>query len=192
MVKFDLIDIIPDCHSNIIKCVSCFHTQETPEKEILWAAAAGDADIVKKLVSENPGLVSVRDSDGYTPIHRACYQNHLDIVQILLENQADISALTNEDWQPLHSASKWNSSSCVSLLMDWGADVNSLTKGGLTPLHLAASNPSAFETLTLLLNNPLIDPSIVSKNGETAFEIAQRCGPYSRLFDMANQALNEI
>lgn len=147
---------------------------------------------MKTLLEQNPGLVSVKDCDGYTPLHRACYENHVDAARILLEHGADISALTNQHWQPLHSACKWNSSHCASLLLDWGADVNALTQGELTPLHLAASHSSAYETLIVLLNHPLIMANRLNSNQETAEEIARRCGPYSKLFEIVNPALNEI
>ncbi len=137
-------------------------------------------------------MVHVKDCDGYSPLHRACYENHWSIAELLLKHKADISALTNEHWQPLHSASKWNSSLCVGLLLDWGANVNAITKGGLTPLHLASSNATAYETLIVLLNHPLIKPNIVSSNCETAYEISRRCGPYSRIFEIAHEALNDI
>ena len=165
---------------------------ETPEKEILWAAAQGEKDVINSLLQSNSELVHIKDRDGYTPLHRACYENHSHIAEILLQNGADVSALTNECWQPLHSASKWNSSSCVALLLNWGADINAVTRGGLTPLHLAASNATAYETLLLLLNHPLIDATIVNSNGETALEISQRCGPYSEMFDIVHPALNII
>lgn len=165
---------------------------ETPEKEILWAAVKGETALVKSLLEQNPQLAFAKDADGYSPLHRACYENHYHIAQLLLEHGADISARTNQDWQPLHSACKWNSSQCVTLLLDWGADVNAITHGGLTPLHLAASNPIAYETLVLLLNHPLISPHILSSNQEPAQEIAARCGPFSKLFSINHHAINEI
>ena len=185
---------ILDCQKLEIKTKPYFIISftETPEKEILWAAAQGEKYIVTNLLQSNAELVHTKDRDGYTPLHRACYENHSDIAEILLKNGANVAALTNEYWQPLHSASKWNSSSCVSLLLDWGADVNAVTRGGLTPLHLAASNSTAYETLLLLLNHPLIDATIVNSNGETAFEISQRCGPYSEMFDIVHPAVNVI
>lgn len=81
---------------------------------------------------------------------------------------------------------------CVTLLLDWGADVNAVTKGGLTPLHLAASNGNAYETLLTLLHHHLIDPDIVSHNGEKALEIAQRCGPYAKVFEITDPSLNKM
>ena len=149
-------------------------------------------DTVKIIVRDDPSLVCVKDRDGYSPLHRACYENHLNIVEVLLKHKANLYSLTNEHWQPLHSASKWNSSLCVALLLDWGANVNAITRGGLTPLHLASSNATAYETLIILLSHPLIDPSIVSSNCETAQEISRRCGPYSQLFEIVNEALNII
>lgn len=144
------------------------------------------------MVESNPALVNVRDRDGYSPLHRACYENHLNIAELLLKHNARAEALTNELWQPLHSASRWNSSLCVALLLEWGVNVNAVTRGGLTPLHLASSNSTAYDTLIVLLNHPLVDANILNSNGETAYEISCRCGPYSRLFDLENAALNII
>lgn len=137
-------------------------------------------------------MVYVKDNDGYTPLHRACYENHLEIAKMLLKFEANIAALTNENWQPLHSASRWNSSLCVALLLDWGADVNSVTRGGLTPLHLAASNPNGYESLLILLSHPLVDINLCSSTGETAYQISRRCGPHSQLFEIRHKSLNTI
>lgn len=53
-----------------------------PVTEILWAAENGDLDLVKKLLSQDPELVNVKDSDGYTPLHRACYNDHSDVTEV--------------------------------------------------------------------------------------------------------------
>lgn len=71
------------------------------------------------------------DSDGYTPLHRACYNNFFDIVCLLIKNGANINALTGMKWTPLHSACKWNNYRCVELLLDHGADPNALSEGGI-------------------------------------------------------------
>ena len=92
----------------------------------MQACETGDFERVKLFLDVNPELVKAKDSDGYTPLHRACYENHAKVAQLLLENGADIAAQTNEHWQPLHSACRWNSSSCVTLLLDYGADINAL------------------------------------------------------------------
>lgn len=102
----------------------------TPEREILWAAEKGDLDLVKSLVSKHSHLVNVHDKDGYTALHRACYSNHVAIVEFLLKNHADPNARTIDRWTPLHSACKWNNPECAEKLIEAGTDINAVTSGG--------------------------------------------------------------
>ncbi|KAF5300704.1 hypothetical protein FQA39_LY11066 [Lamprigera yunnana] len=164
----------------------------TTRKEILWAAEKGNLDVVKKLVELDPSLMSVVDSDGYSPLHRACYNNNLDIVLYLLEHGADVSVKTLVQWQPLHSACQWNNHACVSYLLQYGADVNALTEGGQTPLHIAASNSRSHQTVQLLLMHPYIQPNIKNKVNETAYDIAKRSFKYYNMFDMVIPGSNNI
>lgn len=55
---------------------------EPDAKEILTAAENGELDKVQKLLMENPLLLECTDKDGYTPLHRACYGNHVAIVEV--------------------------------------------------------------------------------------------------------------
>lgn len=55
---------------------------EPDAKEILAAAENGDLDKVKKLLTKNHRLLECTDKDGYTPLHRACYGNHVEIVEV--------------------------------------------------------------------------------------------------------------
>lgn len=162
------------------------------EEEILTAAEKGKLDVLERLLAENENLVNVRDSDGYTPLHRACYSNHADVVEFLLKHKADVKAKTCDGWTPLHSASKWNNYKCAALLLDYGSEVNPLTNGGQTPLHLASSHPEARETLYLLLTNPKISINIRNKTGELAYDIAHRHCKYYKLFDLCDPCFNII
>ncbi|XP_018328199.1 ankyrin repeat domain-containing protein 49-like [Agrilus planipennis] len=168
------------------------HPHETPEKEILWAAENGELEVVKSLVLKDPGLVNVADKDGYTPLHRACYNNHVEVVEFLLENGADISAKTLMLWQPLHSACQWNHKECVLRLIQHGADVNAASEGGQTPLHIATSHGTSYESVQLLLMHPYINPNILNNNKETPFDIAKRASNYYKMFEMTNPAFNGI
>ncbi|KAK3933375.1 Ankyrin repeat domain-containing protein 49 [Frankliniella fusca] len=162
------------------------------EKEILSAAEKGKLSVVEHLLTLNENLVNARDSDGYTPLHRACYSNHPEVVEFLLKHKADVKAKTCDGWTPLHSASKWNNFKCASLLLDYGSEVNPLTNGGQTPLHLASSHPEAKETLYLLLTNPKIAINIRNKTGELAYDIAHRHCKYYKLFDLCDPCFNII
>nr|CAD7579711.1 unnamed protein product [Timema californicum] len=126
--------------------------KESPEKEILWAAENGDLDSLRRLLSSDAQLVHVTDKDGYTPLHRACYNDHIEAVDLanalvvlsltaedgeievrislLLQHEADVSARTEDHWQPLHSACRWNNHRSAAKLLAHGADINAASKGG--------------------------------------------------------------
>ncbi|XP_054720942.1 ankyrin repeat domain-containing protein 49-like [Uloborus diversus] len=161
-----------------------------PKKEILWAAEKNELETLRRLLEEDSDLVNVRDNDLYTPLHRACYSNNVDVIKVLLSYDADISAKTVDGWEPLHCACKWDSVEAVSLLLQNGADVNAQTKGHITPLHLAASNVAGRRTLELLLWQPFIDPNIKNDAGDTAYDIACRTGPLGALFEILEESLN--
>lgn len=59
-----------------------FYFLEDPKTRILWAAEHGRLDMVKELVEKDPELIKSVDEDLYTPLHRAAYNNHVDIVKV--------------------------------------------------------------------------------------------------------------
>jgi len=145
--------------------------------KILKAAENGDATAVNELLNIDPSLVAASDSDEYTPLHRASYNDHADVIELLLRRGANVNARTECGWQPIHCAAKWGNSNALRILVSLGsADVNARTDGGLTPLHLAASckDPDGVETVRLLLSHPSIAVDIVSNGGETPRDVARQ------------------
>ncbi|KAK9688154.1 Ankyrin repeats (3 copies) [Popillia japonica] len=165
---------------------------ETPEKEILWAAENGKLDKLKELIAINPQLVNESDNDGYTPLHRACYGNFIDIVDYLLAKGADISHKTQLQWQPLHSCCHWNSKDCAIRLIQHGADVNATSEGNQTPLHIAATHGAQYDTVQYLLLHPYTEPNIKNRNNETALDIAKRSSKYYHMFEMIDPFIQGI
>jgi len=159
--------------------------EDKPEARILWAAQNDNLDLVKTLLEKSPGLVGARDEDLYTPLHRAAYSNHIQVVRYLLEKGADPLATTDTGWTPLHSAAKWNNTDIVEVLLNVGTPVNTGSEGGLTALHVAAMSANCRQTIELLLMQPDVDLSLMSNQGDTAQEIAARSGPYAPLFEAA-------
>ena len=39
-------------------------------------------DVLLEMISSNSDLVRAKDADGYTPLHRASYGNHLEAMQV--------------------------------------------------------------------------------------------------------------
>ena len=80
----------------------------TPVPEVLLECAEnGMVDHVERILDQDPSLINCRDSDGYSPLHRACYNGHLDVVKVFLQRGADVQARTEDGWQPLHCACRW-------------------------------------------------------------------------------------
>jgi hypothetical protein len=49
---------------------------------MLWASENGKLSIVERLILADPTLIHVEDKDGYTPLHRACYNDHVHVVDV--------------------------------------------------------------------------------------------------------------
>ena len=73
-------------------------------------------------------------------IHKACYENDLISLPVLLESLSEASALSvcdNLGWTPLHVSVYMNRLEAVRLLLSKGADIFLPTVRGHTALHLA-------------------------------------------------------
>lgn len=150
---------------------------------------------VHRLLNADPSLVHCCDADGYTPLHRAAYSGHVDVVSALLAAGSKVNPLTVDGWTPLHSACRWSHVAVASFLLQRGAELNAQTNGGLTPLHLAASHTSpsktdSANTLELLLTQRHLKPGLHSSSGETASEVARRSGPFHFLFEMVEECVS--
>jgi hypothetical protein len=149
---------------------------------VLSYAENGSLHLLKQLICKDPDLVHVRDSDNYTPLHRACYNNHVEVIKLLIEYGADTRAKTHENWEPLHCACKWSHVEAASLMLHNGAYINALTNGNVTPLHLASATKNR-NLIELLLYHPDINLDIKNNSGDTALDIARRYNPYYKLFE---------
>ncbi|XP_066555344.1 ankyrin repeat domain-containing protein 49 [Amia ocellicauda] len=163
-----------------------------PGELLLWASERNRLPTVERLLSADATLVHATDEDGYSPLHRAAYNGHLEAVHALIRHGADLHARTVDGWTPLHSACKWNNTAVASYLLQQGADINSQTNGLLTPLHLASGNSGARQTLELLLMHRHVNPDLKSSGGETAFDIARRTSAHYHLFDIVAPCHNVL
>jgi hypothetical protein len=105
--------------------------------EIHDAAAAGDLAKVNALIKDNPELVSSKDNEGCTPLHRAVAWDRKDGAELLLANRANINARDNTGWTALHWTALRGYTDVATLLLSKGSDINAKDKQGMTPLKVA-------------------------------------------------------
>lgn len=82
---------------------------QTPlvHKQTLRAAENGNLQQLTQLINEDNELTNCSDADGYTPLHRAAYNGHVDCCKLLIASGAAVDARTGDGWTPLHSAGKY-------------------------------------------------------------------------------------
>ncbi|KAJ6987723.1 hypothetical protein NC653_020852 [Populus alba x Populus x berolinensis] len=87
---------------------------------ILWHAHQNDAAAVRKLLEEDPSLVSARDYDKRTPLHVASLHGWIDVTKCLIEFGADVNAQDRWKNTPLADAEGAKKHSMIELLKSYG------------------------------------------------------------------------
>lgn len=86
------------CEEKYCTCSGTVATQSLDEMEfergVWYAAQYGDLDRVKKLLSCCGSDADKRDTAGYTALHYAARNGHLNVCKFLIENGANINAVT--------------------------------------------------------------------------------------------------
>ena len=109
-------------------------------QDIHEAAWNGDFEKVQKMLDENPALLNARGPWGWTPLQRAIYFNHSNIVIFLISKGADVNLVTLDGETALHWALKCGHSELAELLIRSDAVGDIEDKWGITPLQLTVEN----------------------------------------------------
>jgi uncharacterized protein len=106
-------------------------TNETP---LMFAALYGQLAEVKILVDQKQVPVN---RSGWTPLHYACTNGHLEIAQFLLEKGAIVDAPSPNETTPLMMAIRAGNIQLVRLLLDRGADIRIRNQQGYSAIDVA-------------------------------------------------------
>jgi ankyrin repeat protein len=174
-------------------------------EQLLQAIAGNDAFRVGALLSEDPGLVRARDSQGRTPILFALYLGHeplahlirerapkptlfeaaalgeKELVETLLEGSPDLAnAMAKDGFCPLALAVYFGRTEVAELLLKAGAspDTPSNNEFKVRPIHSAAAhrNPEVSLALVRLLLEWKAEPNVAQAGGWTPLHQAAAQG----------------
>lgn len=109
-------------------------------QEIFDAVKANDRSKVKRLISQDPDLVSRKDRKNNTPLHFAAEGGHSDVAKYLIGKGCDLNAQNAEGNTPLNLAAISGHVGVSKLLIEHGADIDSGNAQLYTPLHTAIIN----------------------------------------------------
>ncbi|XP_055711543.1 ankyrin-3-like [Phlebotomus papatasi] len=115
---------------------------------LLLAINAGQKDVVMSIehddkieeqnISKEDGI-DHPSNDGFTPLHAASSNGHLDVVMFLISQGANVQAVNDEGWTILHAAAQNGCLPVVQYLIDSIMfNVNIHDQKNDTPLHTAA------------------------------------------------------
>lgn len=140
--------------------------------EIHDAAAAGNLDRVKQLVSKNPSLARSFSPDGFPVVALAAVFGHLHVVRLLADLGADVNAAATNGsgYNALTGSVTGGHTEVVKWLLEKGAEPNYRYGPGYSPLLAAAAN-GQLEIVKLLLVHGA-DLHATSNDGKSALALA--------------------
>jgi ankyrin len=170
-------DIVPLLLSHGATGKTKFHNGEFDSCLHLCCYYSFALTLSQLLTQENINVNSV-DLCLNTPLHLACRQGHIGMVNTLLLKNADVSALNNQSNTPLYLACKSGQLEVVSALLAKGASVNSQNSRGKTPLFITITEKP--EIATMLLAHGA-DPNVKDCEGVSPLQRVCKKGHDSRI-----------
>ncbi len=118
--------------------------ERTPQGEtpLMIAALRGNLVAARKLMARDADV----NKPGWTPLHYAATNGHLDMMKLLLEHHAYIDAESPNGSTPLMMAAQYANAQTVQLLLDAGADPQIKNQQQLSAMdfaHRASRDDSA-------------------------------------------------
>lgn len=143
-----------------------------------YAALTGKTDLLRKLLSDDPMIISSVDIYGRTALHIAASYDKYSILKLLckhcFKDKETIDRSDSYAYTALHYAVQGANTYCAKLLLDSGCDVNPTQHSKCTPLHLAALY--GYPELVAVLCEHGADVHARSSYQETPLLMATRSG----------------
>ncbi|KAF0989742.1 hypothetical protein HZS_7684, partial [Henneguya salminicola] len=163
----------PAIASLIFTDVSCFIKKGSNSCDLICHYCRdGNIDQINKIFKKD-GDINCRHSLGWTPLHSAASNGHIELATILIKNGADVNAL--DEFPGVHKVAARKHIHIMEAseirARDFGADFNMITDfTGFTPLHYAVFLQD-LQMIKLLLDSGA-DITIKNTYGQTPADLA--------------------
>jgi ankyrin repeat protein len=107
------------------------------ENALMMCAFKGNLELVKYLVEDKGAEI---EKDGWSPLHYAATNGHLQIVEYLVNKEADVDIESPNKTTPLMMAARFGHIQVVKYLLDQEADLSLQNDQQLTAIDFAAMN----------------------------------------------------
>ena len=146
------------------------------ELDIFEAATLGDAERLRILLANDPGLARAFSNDGFTALHLAAFFGQPASVEVLLQHAPDVDAVSRNPMKVavINAAAASRNTEVVKLVLRAGANPDAQQTSGYTALHSAATTNNVDMVYALLKAGA--DPAIRTDAGQTAAEMALEKG----------------
>jgi ankyrin repeat protein len=103
------------------------------ESPLMAAALAGQLELCRKLIARGAAV----NKTGWTPLHYAATNGHVEVMRLLLEEYAFIDAESPNKTTPLMMAARYGSVDAARLLLQEGAEPLLKNEQGMTAIDFA-------------------------------------------------------
>nr|XP_032520596.1 integrin-linked protein kinase homolog pat-4 [Danaus plexippus plexippus] len=137
-------------------------------EDIFQWCREGNALQVRVWLDDTEHDMNQGDDHGFSPLHWACKEGHLKIVEMLIKRGARINVTNMGDDTPLHLSAAHGHRPIVQLLLQNRVDVNFTNEHGNSPLHYACFWGYSAIAEDLVLSGALV--SLANKDGDTPLD----------------------
>ncbi|XP_072947468.1 scaffold protein ILK [Epargyreus clarus] len=137
-------------------------------EDIFQWCREGNALQVRVWLDDTEHDMNQGDDHGFSPLHWACKEGHMKIVEMLIRRGARINVTNMGDDTPLHLAAAHGHRAIVQLLLQNRVDVNFTNEHGNSPLHYACFWGYSAIAEDLVLAGALV--SLANKDGDTPLD----------------------
>ncbi|XP_049874595.1 integrin-linked protein kinase [Pectinophora gossypiella] len=137
-------------------------------EDIFQWCREGNALQVRVWLDDTEHDMNQGDDHGFSPLHWACKEGHLKIVEMLMRRGARINVTNMGDDTPLHLAAAHGHRPVVQLLLQNRVDVNFINEHGNSPLHYACFWGYSAIAEDLVMAGALV--SLANKDGDTPLD----------------------